>query len=515
MSTTPSDASSGPLPPGSIDEFGEEELRLLDYATALGPEFEFPILADAMGVDRAQLLKRTRGLVARGLLRETTPEQRYAFAEEEFRLRVYQSMTESHLRIVHLKLAEALERQNPEPAPEVLADLGRHFFLGKSPEKSWRYNRKAAIIARSQFQLEGAIHHLERARRDLSSLPGPHAKELDEIEEELGDLRRSMGRLEAAEESYASALEHVAPADASTRIRLLTARGSTAIRLNRVEVARMSAREALELARASHDLKGEGLAYRILSLIAFKAGDYREALEDSMQALDFFSRSHANEEFSETCVDIALTFTQLGPELAEEAARWYLRAIELFEQVNDPYGRVRAYAHLAVVAGRADPVQGREYIARATALAEEIHWTHWIARTLFLGIEFRLALGEREEAERDHQRATRLIERSPDPQGAVLGQLSRGMIAERRGFWEEAEEAYRNAAGQAKELGEIGRLAEAELRRARLLFKTHDLEGARDAYQEAEALNLPELQPTLRPAFQELRHQLQEAGLLT
>jgi tetratricopeptide (TPR) repeat protein len=511
MASTTEGIHGGPHP-AAVDEFTEEEVRLLDYASAVGHEFELTVLADAMALSPGEVEGRVKPLAARGLLQEKAPG-RFGFAEEEFRLRVYQSMTESHLRIVHSKLAEAIERRNPEPGPEVISELGRHFFLGKSPRKSWLYNRRAATLARSEYRLESAIHHLERARRDLTGLPGDHGRELDLIEEELGDLRRTMGRLEAAEGSYLQALLHTPPEDAANRIRLLLAHSSTSIRLNRVDLAVGSVTEALELSRRTKDPKGEGQAHRVLSHIAYKRGDYREALEESMAALELLEGAGDPRALSDCFVGLALAFTQLGPEVAEDAALWYRRAIEVFDKVDDPYGRVRAYAHLAAVVGRTDPVQGREYVQRALETAERIQWTHWIARILFLGIEFRLALGEREEAERDHQRGTRLLERAPDPQAAVLGQLSRGMIAERRGFWEEAEEAYRNAAAQAKALGEMGRLAEAELRRARLLFKTHDLEGARDAYLEAEALNLPKLVPALRPSFEELRHQLEEAGL--
>src|SRR5580658_948388 len=126
-----------------------EEHRILAYASAIGSEFDFQLLVGAMAGNEEELAEHLETLVHRGVLIERTGGDRFAFAEEEFRARIYRSLTESRLRVLHRKIAEALEAIRPGPPPELYSDLGRHYFLGKVTEKSLGYNRKAGEQARA------------------------------------------------------------------------------------------------------------------------------------------------------------------------------------------------------------------------------------------------------------------------------------------------------------------------------------------------------------------------------
>ena len=54
------------------------------------------------------------------------------------RAAIYQSLTASRLRVLHRKVAEAMEHLHPEIPDEVVSELGRHYFLGKVPAEGVR-----------------------------------------------------------------------------------------------------------------------------------------------------------------------------------------------------------------------------------------------------------------------------------------------------------------------------------------------------------------------------------------
>jgi len=233
------------------------------------------------------------------------------------------------------------------------------------------------------------------------------------------------------------------------------------------------------------------------------------ALDEQMVALDYLQRVGDRPALGECCSDIALTFSVLSPQLTEDAVRWYRRAIEFLEPSEAHGGTARAYAGLAIVVGRNDPIQALEWLERSRVLSEEVASPEGAIRATLLSIEYQLALGHVEEAERGQAMATRLLERVDDPRGLQLAAYTHGMIAERRAQWEEAELAYRDSAMRADQLGLIAENAESEFRLAGLLFKTRDFGRARDALRRVELRGLVKLRPTLAPSIRELERQLE------
>ena len=501
-------APARPFEPADLRKLDPEDFRTLAYASAIGVEFDFELLADAMGAESEPLAERTERLVERGLLRERPGGGRFGFVAEELRALVYQSMTESRLRVLHRKIAQSLERHHPHPDPEVVTELGRHYFLGKVPEKAWRFNRDAAREARAAHRPEAAIHELERARRDLGQLPGEHAADLAEIDEQLGDLHRARGRPDAAEESYLAALSALPSSDRASRARLLLARADIARSGARQLAAEGLGDEALAIARSIGDRRGEGAAHRIRGRMAFERGDFRAALDEAMIALDLFQQVGDREGLADCSTDIAQTFAVLGPEVRDDALRWFRRAVEILSATENRYELARAYINLAATVGLTDPAAGLEYYVQAEEIGEAIASPQTVVWTLLRRIDLLLALGRIDDAEGAHDQAARLLERIVEPRAVPFATIVHGTIAERRGDWERAEGDYRAGIARAEQLGLVADAAEGELRLARLLLKMHDLVRARDTFLRVLQHDLARLRPALGPSVEELRKEL-------
>ncbi len=507
----PGDAAE-PVESTPFEQLTSEQHRILAYASSIGSEFDFSLLVTAMGVGEEWLAEQLERLVHRGILRERAGGDRFSFAEEEFRARIYRSLTESRLRVLHRKIAEAMERMYPAPSPETVAELGRHFFLGKVPEKSGAYNRQASESARAADDPESAAQYLERVRVDLESAVGDHHIALAEVDEALGELYFSVGNFGAADRYFTEALGRLGSEDPRIRARLLLARAEIARENLDIETATRQALESQKLFDAVGDRLGQAQTFRLLGRVAFHRGAYREALDESMRSLEAIGDLRDPRLLGQLSIDIGNSFALLGPEVRREALHWYERAIERLTQVGDWVELSRAYHNLGVAVGETHPQDGLDHLERAREMGDRAHDTRSMGRALLSGVELRLGLGQLEEATRDNEQAGRLLERLADDLGLEQVEVNRGMIAEKQGQWEDAERSYEKAIGVCRRFRLSADEAEVYFYLARLRFKTRNLDGARHAYRAAATLGLAELRPHLAPAFEELRLHLDRTG---
>jgi tetratricopeptide (TPR) repeat protein len=511
MPDAPLASPAGTVEASRFEQLTPEQHRILAYASSIGSEFDFDLLVAAMGLGEEALAEQLERLVHLGILRERTGGDRFTFIEEEFRARIYRSLTESRLRVLHRKIAEVLEKRYADPPPAVVAELGRHFFLGKVPEKSRGYNRRASENARAADDPVSAAQYLERVRVDLESSRTADAHELAEVDESLGELYYSVGNFGAADRYFTEALGLLGSDEPRIRGRLLLARAEVARESLDIETATRQALEAQNLFEAVDDRLGSAQTYRLLGRVAFHRGAYREALDESMRSLEAVGDRRDPRLIGELSIDIGNSFALLGPEVRSDALHWYDRAIERLSEVGDWVELSRAYHNLGVAVGEAHPQDGLEYLDRAREMGERAHDPRSVGRALLSGVELRLALGQLEEATRDNEQAGRLLERLADELGLELVEVNRGLIAEKQGQWEDAERSFEKAIEATRRFRLRADEAEVYYYLARLRFKTRDLDGARHAARAAATLGLAELRPHLAAGFEDLERQLKEA----
>lgn len=495
-----------------LGSLSAEEHRILAYASAIGSEFDFALLVRAMGGSEEELAEHLEDLVHRGILRERRGGERFGFAEEEFRARVYRSLTESRLRVLHRKIALALETLGSGALDHRAAELGRHYFLGKVGDKSLSYNQKAAEEARTAGEPERAVHHYERVLLELEHLPGDHRREQAEVLQNLGDLLFSVGDFPSADAHYRRALDRAGTTVPNLTARLTLARAEIAREGLDGDAAARGAAEARRLFEMTGDPVGVAQTHRLEARLAFVRGAYTEALEENMRSLELLEGNRDPHLMGLLSIDLGNAFALLGPDGRGVAVEWYQHAIDLLGPTGDWVELSRAYHNLGVAVGEARPQDGLEYLARAREAADRGHDLRSAGWSLLSAVEMRLSLGQLDEAARDVDQAARTLEHLSDSLGLEQVELSRGEIAERRGQWEEAERAYQAAIEQCRTYRLNADEAEAHYHLARLRSKTRDWDGARAAFDTAERLGLARVRPNLLPGFEQLRQALAVAG---
>jgi tetratricopeptide (TPR) repeat protein len=505
----PSEPTSGPTESGVLDPL---ERRVLVYASALGPEFDFTLLAASMGAEEEPLVEALERLVARGVFRERAGGDRFGFVDNARRGQIYRTLTQSRLRVVHRKIAEAMEAKLTPVPPEIVAELGRHFFLGRVPEKSYQYNIAAADLADQDGALEVAALHLERARIDFPQVPNVPPDAESRLAERLGHLYYAMGDLRAAARLLAEGLDGADPADLQRRAGLWVARSTVAGDLKDPDAAMAGAQAARSLYETLDDTAGLAVVHRRLARISFQRGRYQEALDEGMLALELLQRSDDRRTQGVLSIDLGNTFRQLDPELLPESVAWYDRAIQHLEAAGDAAGLSEAYLERGRALAVARPVEALDDLAKSRSAADRARDPLANALALLEAVPIRLVLGQVDEAERDNQLAESLLDPLEAPEPKQRARLNAGFLREREGQWEAAELAYRDAIDRAQRRQDPGALAEAQFCLARLCLKTRELAKARAAFGAAAELRFAELRPGLAAAFEELGRQLEGAG---
>jgi tetratricopeptide (TPR) repeat protein len=495
-----------------LGELDSLERRILVYASAMGREFDFRLLVTAMEAEEEPLVEAVERLVARGILRERAGGDRFIFTDDARRGQIYRTLTQSRLRVVHRRIAQAMEQGGVPVPAEIVAELGRHFFLGRVPEKSYAYNLEAADRAEQDGLPEIAALHLERARIDRSSVAGLDPGVESRLTERLGHLYYALGDLRAASRLFSEGLEGSDPQDPRRQAGLWISGARVARDLRDPESAVAGIRKAQTLYESIDDVAGLATVHRSLARISFDRGRYQEALEEGMLALDLLRSTDDHRTLGALSIDLGNAFRRLSPELHTEAVEWYDRAIDHLLKARDDVALAEAYLERGREISASRPTEALEDLAKSRQVAERAHDPIAAASALLEAVLPRLLLGQTDEAERDNQLAENLLEHLDAPRALERARLNTGFLRERRGRWEEAETAYLDAVDRAQRLQDDGALAEAQFCLARLYLKTHDLPQAKARYLEAARLRLPVVRPDLTEVFEDLGRDIEQEG---
>jgi predicted ATPase/DNA-binding SARP family transcriptional activator len=304
-----------------VDQAGRQ---LLQTGAVIGRSFDYTTLLEASGRSDEEVVSGLEGLLARGLIREIGDEAgegpladlRYDFAHQQLRALVYDETNLARRRLLHRRVAAALQARARGPAGEAVASIiGHHYRLGGQDTAAADFYRRAGDHARALYANHEALDHyrtalalghpdaayLHEAAADLHTLLGEYGAalgayelaatlasgaDLGRLEHKLGQVYERRGNWELAENHFCAALGTYQAAGRKTELaRLNVDRGRVAYRSGDLPQARTLAEEALVLAEVAADPAAEAQARNTLGILARHEGDpvaAREQLERSL-----------------------------------------------------------------------------------------------------------------------------------------------------------------------------------------------------------------------------------------
>jgi DNA-binding SARP family transcriptional activator len=176
-----------------------EDARVtVEIAAAVGRDFQFDILARASDLEEPALVRALDELWQRHIVRAQADE-RWDFSHDRIREVAYGGIGPARRRLVHRRIAQAMELLFAGRLDEVSASLAVHLDRGGQPARAVPFLERAAAVATRVSANEEAIRCLTHALSILQALPATR----DRGERELS-IRSSLSVALNSARGYAS-----------------------------------------------------------------------------------------------------------------------------------------------------------------------------------------------------------------------------------------------------------------------------------------------------------------------
>jgi DNA-binding SARP family transcriptional activator len=362
-----------------LAQLSERAREVLDVAAVIGREFPTDVLTAACRANEDDLVGGLDELWRRRIVRDQGTT--YDFTHDKIRHVAYRSVSPARRRVLHRRVAAALEQVNTDPGPHS-ARIAAHYEQAGDAERAVAWYRAAAEAAQLLHANSRAVQLLDRALELLESLP----ESTERLRLEL-QLRTALLAPLVPVHGYRSP----AIAAAQQRARELTALLGTEptppmVRSLALEaLTRADFPEAVRcgnLLRAAGERRGDDVlvveAAYVLGIASFWQADLHPARRHFELAVEHYRPSdrtmhliNYGQDPKVVCLSrLANTLWFLGS--AEHAVEARAGAIDWAEQIDHRFSTTVALTFGALLAVDMDDRQGaREWTARLVAQGQE------------------------------------------------------------------------------------------------------------------------------------------------
>lgn len=374
-------------------------------AATIGAEIDLDLLAEAWAAAAAaeetaadhRLLMATDELLRLGLLVETN--EGYRFGHEQIRRALYERLSVSKQRRLHLLVGRAMEAASPYQ----FEALAHHFVAAGERASAGHYLRRAADRARELFAHETARSYYDRL---LELLTRP----------EDGPIRYDV---------------------LHDRARVLGWMGERPAQGHDLEAMRHLAEALSDEARLTGALRLRSEWHRL-------QGDYQAAEEEARAALAIYRRQGEDRARAELLCQTGWNVIYTGDH--SRAAADFRQALSIFERLDDLAGQINALAGLTAAAELdGDYYEALVYLRQNMALARATGDPRRVGRALHNMGVIHYDLGAMAAAEESLHQALQLKEVIGDRRSQAITRFYLGLIAIEEGRLEQARHQLERA----------------------------------------------------------------------
>jgi class 3 adenylate cyclase/predicted ATPase len=380
-----------------LDRLGPTAKKIAQIGAAIGREFSYDLLRTVAKKSEAEIRAALARLHDAGLLyRGGTPAHAtFLFKHALVRDAAYSSLLRGDRRHLHKRVAEAIERLEPEigrTQPEVLA---HHFHEAGLTEPAGEWWGKAGKRALEHSAYKEAIAHFEKAIRLAEELGNGPAEGLQRLQLQTSyGFALAHGRGQTSAETgaaFSRARELAADVEDPTK-RASAFYGLWAAGYTRGDLASM--REVSEAflrdVRRWPASPGAGIAHRLYGTTCWYAGDYagaRDHIERAIATYDYERDRHLASDLGYDAgviamANFALVLWPMGE--VDRAARVIEEAVNLAMRSEHPPTAALAHGYACLLAAlRRNPHQVVPHAAVVSDLAREHGLPVWLACAKF------------------------------------------------------------------------------------------------------------------------------------
>lgn len=374
-----------------LAQLGPAAREVAAVAAVVGRKFVPEVVARASRLEEDAVADALDELTERRIVRVLGGS--LDFSHDKLRDVVYSDLGAHRRRLLHRRVAGALETDHAHDVDAVAGALAAHYERAGEKETAFSLLRRAALRAREMHGHEEAAAYLRSALALTEELPveRPEARARRElvVQRLLGDsLLRTRGwaapDVLAAHERALALAEQVGESEALCRALW----GLQSVRMVRAEVAEAGAlgERLLRLARTLDDSVFLAAGHFVVGFAGFLAGDFGPAAEHTERGLDRWARALSPEEATPFQADVGILLACVAAHAAwfsgneERAVARQREALELAERLDNPFARAAALVYAAILHQHSESwAEAEESAAAAIALAEEFGFRHYLA----------------------------------------------------------------------------------------------------------------------------------------
>ncbi len=504
----------------------EEARELLEVAAVTGRSFDLGLLCSVAGFGEIEAFTVMKPLMSSGLIVETSQDEKYHFSHDKLRQVLYEDIASPRRRIIHLRVAEALEEKGGEPA-----ELAHHYMRAEDWRPALENLVRAGRKAETGHAWETASSDYGRALKVAEMLPDSEETKFDLLaarESLFEHMNRREERITTVQELF----ELANNLGDQTRIAEVHIRRIGILMVEDPEEAAKSGRVAVDIFRELNNAAGEARAHREMGYARWMNRDYAGALEANLQALWIHRNLGYRRAEAGDATNIAQVYRGMGDYYS--ALRWAEEAVQIDHEMGDTLSEgfkmntvanihrergdleaalslhlesltmctelgiknLRATQHLncgRLYLGLAAPEEALEHFRSAARLGQGTGYTRDEGYAL-TGVGVCLEhSGDPAGAAETYQRAVELMEKTCEDSGSpedlvgkaealsLLGTVLHYSLFRPAG----AFDAYVAAATVYRGLKDLGRLRKLLMKLAGLCWKMGSLEKSASHYEEA------------------------------
>jgi len=361
--------------------------ELAALAATIGRSFTLDVLRHASDSDEDALVRGLDELWQRRIVREQGVNA-YDFSHDRIRETAYSAISPVRRRMLHRRVAEALESVHAADLDDVSGEIAAHFERAGSPERAIPYYQRAGEAAQSLYANQEAFILFRKGLALLATRPESSARDQHELV-----LQRALGislsavrgpAHEDVEEVYLRAHTLSRKLGQVPDIAILRGLGSVFAVRGKLRRAQELARELMELVQVTQKSDHLIEAHYELGMIYGWMGDYIAAqhhlqqiiaLHDPERHRDHAARYGQNPDVTSR-IRLALALWFLG--YPDRAERYLQEGLTLAQELAHPISWVYAllwYAKLHEHVG--NPAITLTYAEKTIAVATEYSLPLW------------------------------------------------------------------------------------------------------------------------------------------
>lgn len=331
-----------------IERLDEGSVDTIKHASVIGQEFEFNLLGRTLGMNEEELVSTLENLETKKLIQvDLKDDELYRFNHSKIQEVVYQDLSNHRKRMIHEKVAVAMEDLNKDKLENIVYKIAYHYSKTKDHEKALGYAIKAGEKASSEFAFDEAFSYYREALNAVENLneTTDNKRKKLEIVIHLGDICMVIGNWDQALEYY-----HLAK-KLSEELQDEKRKAESYRNIGYIYTCKNEWEPALENHEIALKISEDIKAYHLVADTFYNLGAVYEKKGDFHKAIEYYGRCMENavnigdsQEIARGYLGVGRVYAQKGQ--YQDSIDSFEKAVEILEKKGDLGELSKAYVNL-------------------------------------------------------------------------------------------------------------------------------------------------------------------------